>query len=278
MGSDDAPQTWEVFDADKPGGYGFFRASTGRLAVPRPVPSAVGIRGQVWIFGGTLAADNSQLADVWSSDDEDNNGSVQPASAAGEFPNAMEGASEDHPEYALLRPLAAAVDNGNRALVLGWYGAQCLPSMEDEVFFDAMTPTETCNSPMAPRTRSFTVDTETGVTTRTEVRPQAFAALAYTQDFDPSAEDFRTRIVALGGIANSTWSSQRSAEVFTGAIGASGAASKALGTGVSLDRGRFFHTSTGVPGLGVVTVGGVEFAARSGLRSVDEVEIFWLGR
>ena len=53
---------------------------------------------------------------------------------------------------------------------------------------------------------------------------------------------------------------------------------KLLGTGVSLQSGRFFHTSTGVPGLGVFTVGGVEFTARSGLRLVDEVEAFWLGQ
>ncbi len=281
MGSDDTPRTWEVFDADKPGGYGFFRASMGRLAVPRIAPSAVGLADQVWIFGGSVAADNTQLAEVWASDDTDN-GAVQPATDVGEFPNAVEGGAEEHPEYSLIRPLVASVDSGTRALVLGWYGPRCLPSMSDEVFFDSVVATEVCNSPMPPRTRSFTVEVGTGLTARTEVRPQAFAALAYTEDFyrDTSAEapPFRTRTIALGGVANSTWSGQRSAEVFTGAVGASGAASKALGTGVSLDRGRFFHTSTGVPGLGVVSVGGVEFAARSGLRMVDEVEIFWLGR
>ena len=281
MGSTDTPQTWEVFEANKPGGYGFYRAGMGRLTVPRSAPSAIGANGQVWIFGGALAENNAQLADVWEPDDT-NNGTLQSASAAGEFPNASEGAAETHPEYSLMRPLVAAVDGGNRPLVLGWYGAQCTPSTETEVFFDGAMPSEICNSPMPPRTRSFTINAESGVTTRTEVRAQAFGSMAYTEDFFLDTSDmappFRRRFISLGGIANSTWSSQRSAEVFTGEVSGSGAASKALGTGVNLERGRSFHTSTGVPGLGVVSVGGVEFTARAGLRLVEEVEIFWLGR
>ncbi|MCB9593222.1 MAG: hypothetical protein H6719_10860 [Sandaracinaceae bacterium] len=278
MGGDNTPSTYEVFDADKPGGYGFHRAGANQLGTARVAPSAVGLQGRVWIVGGTFATDNAGLADVWEAED-DANGATRPASMDSEFPSATAGTAEDHPEYSLIRPAVVAVGGGSSALVLGWYGAQCEPMMSAERFFDPATTTETCNSPMSPATRSFTVDGDTGLTAATDARPQAFAQVAVTEDFDPDREDgFRRRVVVLGGIANSTWSAQRSAEVFTGGVDSSGEASKLLGTGVALSTGRFFHTSTGVPGLGVFTVGGVEFTSRTGLRLVNSVEVFWLGQ
>lgn len=278
MGGDASATTFEVFDADKPGGYGFHRAGASTLGTARVAPSAIGLRGQVWIFGGTLASDNTQLAEVWETDAADANGTIRAATTDSEFPSGTAGTAEDHPEYSLIRPAVAAVDGGNAALVLGWYGAQCEPMMSTERFFDTATPTEYCNSPMSPGTRSFTVDAATGLTVATDARPQAFAEAALTEDFDPNREGFRRRIVVLGGIANTTWSAQRSAEVFTGGVDASGEASKLLGTGVNLRTGRVFHSATGVPGLGIVIVGGAEFTSRTGLRLVDEVEVFWLGQ
>ena len=275
MGSADAPQTFEVFDADKPGGYGFYRAGAGnRMVVARPAPSAVGLGDTVWIFGGGVAEDNTQMAELWTAG-EMPNGSIELASDAGAFPDATLDAPAEHPEYSLIRPMAVAVGAGH-ALVMGWYGARCLPDMSTEVFTSPV-PTEFCNSPTPPRTRSFTVDSSNGLAIPTEVRPQAFGEVAVTHDFDMGDPDARTRIVAIGGVANSTWSPQRSAEVFDGTVRTTGTAAKALGTGVALMDGRFFHTATGVPGLGVVSVGGVQFSSRGGLSLVDRIEVFWIG-
>lgn len=278
LGGPNSASSFEVFDADKPGGYGFHRAAgTNVLGTARVAPSAIGLRGQVWIFGGALAADNTELAEVWEAED-DANGAVRDATTDSSFPSDVVGTPEDHPEYALIRPAVASVESGDAALVVGWYGAQCEPMMSVERFFDPATTTELCNSPMSPATRSFTVTADTGITVPTDSRPQAFAEVAITEDFDPNREGFRRRVLVLGGIANSTWSPQRSAEVFTGGVDASGEASKLTGAGVTLANGRVFHSATGVPGLGVVTVGGAEFTARGGLRLVDAVELFWLAQ
>lgn len=274
MGGDDSSQTWEVFDANKPGGLGFYRASTNRLAHARPQPGAVGLQGQVWIFGGRLAEDNEQLAEVWQAGMDDPNGAVQLATEAGEFPSSAPATPEDHPEFSLHAPVTAAIAGSSRALVVGWYGAQCESGSMMPRFFDAMTPSEFCNAPTSPITRSFTVNGLNGITTPTEVRPHAFGAVTELTDFEQTASS--RRVVITGGIANFTWAAQRVMDVFTGAVDASGAATRSP-MGMTLSTGRFFHTSTGFSGRGVVTVGGLSYDSISGnLRMVDTVEIFFI--
>lgn len=280
MGATGSASSFEVFDAQRAGGPGFLRAGPeNQMQAARVAPSAVGVRGQVWIVGGLFATGNDDLAEIWDPGEDGGNGATVAATTDSEFPNETAGGMEAHPEYSLIRPAVAAVgaDRGS-PLVLGWYGPLCEPDMTAEMFLDPMVAQELCPAPMSPNTRSFTVDAETGITTPTDARAQAFAAAAWTTSFDPDpgGEDFRQRLVVLGGISNNTWSPQRSAEVFDGTVDAGGEARKLLGTGVSLLAGRFLHTSTGVPGLGVVSVGGAEFASRTGLRLVDEVEVYWL--
>lgn len=276
MGGAESAQTYEVFDANKPGGLGVYRGGANFLNHARPQPGAVGLQGQVWIFGGRLAESNEQLAEVWEGSDADPNGSVQLASDASEFPSSAPSTPEDHPEYSLHSPITAAIDGDSRALVIGWYGAQCDEGSSAPRFFESAMPSEFCNSPMSPITRSFTVNGANGITTSTDIRPHSFGALTEMLDFEQNESSRRS--VVTGGIANSTWVAQPGVDIFTGGVDASGAASRLLGTGVSLQMGRFFHTSTGFPGQGVVSVGGASYDTVGGsLRLVDTVEIFFLG-
>lgn len=258
MGGTESASTWEVFDNRRAGGYGVYTAEGNVLPTARTMPSAVGIDGQVWIFGGAVAADNTDLADVWSSEGGSPNGAVTAASEATEFPSAVVGADEPHPEYALVRPIAAALGDGSRALVVGWYGAQCEPGMTAPVFATGV-PTEQCNAPGATSTRSFTVAGATGITSATAARPRAFGAAAEVGCFKPGGMD--RYVVATGGIANTTWTPQASIDVFTGDVDAMGAAQRSSSINVSLASPRVFHTSTGLPGFGVVTAGGVTFSS-----------------
>lgn len=274
MGAADSATTWEVFDSQRPGGPGFHRAGANTLLHARPAPGAVGLQGQVWVFGGRLAEDNDQLAEVWETSPADPNGTIELATDGREFPSSAPATLQDHPEYALIRPMVASVESGSRAVVLGWLGAQCDVGMNTPRFFSTGAPGEYCNAPTSPVTRSFTVNASTGITTPTEVRSNSFGALGEFTDFEgaPSSR----RIVVTGGIANGTWTAQPGADIFTGGVDASGAATKLLGAGVSLGSGRFFHTSTGFPGQGFVTVGGATFDSLSGnLRLVDVVEAFF---
>ncbi|MCZ7682214.1 MAG: hypothetical protein M5U28_26860 [Sandaracinaceae bacterium] len=65
-------------------------------------------------------------------------------------------------------------------------------------------------------------------------------------------------VAMTGGVANTTWSPQASIDVFTGDVDAMGAAQRSS-TSLSLATPRAFHTSTALPGFGIVTVGGVTF-------------------
>ncbi|HBQ15844.1 MAG TPA: hypothetical protein DEF51_33520, partial [Myxococcales bacterium] len=59
-----------------------------------------------------------------------------------------------------------------------------------------------------------------------------------------------------------------------------GAAMALSGVTLSLQSERIFHTTTGLPGLGAVTLGGLTFGSPALDRIVleDEVEVFFLPR
>lgn len=258
MGAPESAATWEVFDNQRAGGYGVYAGPDNRLTTPRAAPGAIGTGGQVWIVGGALAHDNSELAEIWTASESDPNGSVTSASGSTEFPNSVAAAGELHPEYALMRPAMATVADGTRPLVVGWYGPQCEPGTGSPTFFGTVT-TEYCNSPMSPATSSFTVSSATGIATATTVRSRSFGAVAELSCFRP---DGTARYVAMtGGIANAIWTPQAGIDVFTGEVDTTGAAERATSLNVSLASPRVFHTTTGLPGFGLVTVGGVTFSS-----------------
>lgn len=246
--------TYEIFDNRRAGGYGVYVADGNVLPTRRAMPSAVGIQDQVWIFGGGVVSDNAALADLWTADGSAG-GVIAAASDATEFPSALTGTEEPRPEYALLRPAVAPIADGTRALVVGWYGPRCDPGMTTPTF-GAPDTTELCNAPGASSTRSFTVASVTGITSPTQARARAFGATVELGCFRPGGTE---RYVAMtGGVANTTWSPQASIDVFTGGVDAMGAAQRST-TSLSLATPRAFHTSTALPGFGIVTLGGVTF-------------------
>lgn len=276
MGGEASAETWEVFDNQRTGGYGVYTASDNRLATPREMPSAVGIEGRVWIVGGALASDNADLAEIWTSEGDDPNGAVASASATSEFPNAEREADETHPEYALMRPLAARIGDGH-ALVSGWYGPQCAVGSTSPTFVAEGLTTETCNQP-ASGSRSFTFEDASGLAAPTQTGSRSFGAVAELGCFKP---DQGERYIALtGGIANAIWTPQASIDVFGDAVDdTTRAARRVSGVSGSLAGPRLFHTSTGIPGFGIVTLGGITFTL--GLESIifeDAIEVLFLPR
>lgn len=277
MGGGEA--SYEVFDADKAGGFGVHQGG-GALSVPRPMPGAVGIGDSVWIFGGRFAEDNSQLAEIWQPGDTgDPNGETVVASDVNEFPNVSAGMMQDEPRFSLLAPTVVAVDEGQRPFAVGWYGRLCAPMSDMPAFAGAGS--ELCNSPGPGMRSSFTVS-PTGVTTPTEARPRAFGAAAYLWARPDARPDSQLlpgptgEVAFTGGVANVAFSGQASVEVYTGRVSTNGEAVSASALSVSLEDQRFFHDSTGVPGGGIVTAGGASFDTLRGMTLTESVEIVFV--
>ncbi|MGE0790650.1 MAG: hypothetical protein AB7S26_33560 [Sandaracinaceae bacterium] len=272
-------QSYEVFDAQKPGGYGVYRGASS-LSVPRALPGAVGIDDRVWIVGGRDPLSNDDLADVWTEDPDDPAGTLAPATAETEFPNASTGVTRDEPRFALTRPLAAAVDHGGRALFVGWLGPRCLPMDTAPTFVDTFgTVTEPCNPLGAAMQTSFTI-AESGVTTPTDTLPRSYGALAHLWTRPNATDAFTSEpaadVAMTGGISSLTYGAQVGIEVFSGQISSTGEALTVPSLALShMDR-RFLHGSAGVEGGGIVTAGGATFDATRGLTLVTSVEVVFV--
>jgi len=256
MGGGRPDNTFEVFDDRRPGGYGFYGNVGSRLSASRMMPSAVALTtpapGSVWIFGGvTVPRGRSDLADVWTPDDADPNGSVADATTT-EFPNPTSGSTGDHPELALLQPTAVAVA-GSHALVLGWMGPRCVPGTTAPVFSGVAdgSDTELCAPPgMGEPTRAFVVNGETGTTEpQMTTGAHAFGAVASLDDGS---------IAVTGGLAGLIWTRQPLIEIFTGQV--SGGTAVQLGTRYMLNTPRAFHTTSALADMGILSVGGLNLS------------------
>ena len=255
LGRGTSAATFELFAADKPGGFGVLRGMDDGLSVPRPLPGAAGVGEQVVVFGSGAAESDAELADVWGRTMEsDPTGSARPATDVGFLAG-----EEGRPDLALQRPNVVQLDE-RHVVVVGWYGPRCT---EDEAtpIYPSDAPEDAtlrlCDSPMAPATRAVTLSAMTGAAAPTPLRPHSFGATAELRDFDGTPES--RRVAITGGISNGSWGATATVDVLTGEIDESGAAVVAPPAGLSLARPRLFHTSTGVPGFGLVTLGGMTF-------------------
>ncbi len=111
IGAGSPGTTFSIFDPRKPGGEGV-RAEDGMLRVPRSMPTVFVFRGEVWVFGGAEASSNDQLAEIIGS-------ASDTTTTAASFP------SEAMAQLSLFRPQVTVSQDGNTAVVSGWYGPRC---------------------------------------------------------------------------------------------------------------------------------------------------------
>lgn len=263
-----ATATFTVFDADRAGGYGVLGGGDTALVTPRLVPGSAavgsGSSASVWIVGGTDAQDDSMLAEVWSASASDPIGASAPASEEPLlFPQQMAGVPASHPEWSLLRPIVEAIGTAGHIAVIGWYGPLCPVGDTTAVFAGGADPVERCGFAR----RSFTIDVETGLAQPTATNsPHAFGAAARLDD---------GRVLVTGGIGSLIWSANGAIDVLTGAIGGDGAAVVSP-TPLTLTEARAFHTSTGLPDGGALTVGGLRFDASVMNATLPAPEVIYL--
>lgn len=258
IGDSASAQSWEIFDARKPGGWGVYAETGNRLSAARFTPSAVALvmpsPGRIWIFGGGVATSDAQLADVWREADTDPNGAAQAASAATTFPRTSMADTGTYPQYGLMGAQAAALAGGSSALVVGWLGPRCMPGMTAIVYppDEAGTGTELCSHAADPgKRRNFAVSNEAGVTTAfTVAQPHAFGTSVTLDD---------GTVAIVGGASSIIFTPQAAIDVFTGAIDAMGAPVPS-GARVSLRGGRFFHATAPLRDRGMLTIGGARFS------------------
>ena len=127
---------------------------------------------------------------------------------------------------------------------------------------------------MAAPPRAFTVDLDTGLATPTPTRSAHAFASSATVDGG--------QIVVTGGIANLTWASTNTIDVFTGTVGSDGTATRdTTEMSLVLHVSRSLHTTTVIPDRGVLVVGGIAFASPSDTANMQLIgvnEVIYLRR
>ena len=259
--------SWEIYDDQKPGGFGVYDGSGNNLTSARIAPGAVALtvpepEGRIWIFGGSVALDNSDLAEIWEPVEGDPNGAVQVATET-PFPNDVATDETPRPEYSLIAPSVAAVGGGTHALVGGWLGPRCMPGDTTPVFPDMpdASGTELCGH--TGDTRSFAVDGMTGVTRKAVIAgSHAFGAMTTLDD---------GTVVWSGGIQSIVWNRESMIELFTGEVEGG---VPARGPQFMLQTPRVFHRAAALPQTGVLHTGGMTLstdARNASLVSTAEV-------
>jgi hypothetical protein len=119
-GAERSSQSYELFDVDRPGGYGSTATSSGALLEARVRPAALGLGtaedGAIWLFGGRYARAAAEIAERWVHPSAMAPATLDPATQAG-FPDpAAESEPDAAPEDAFPLALAARFDD-RRALV-----------------------------------------------------------------------------------------------------------------------------------------------------------------
>lgn len=254
-GGTEEPDTYEVFDIEKPGGFGVYAPPTATLSIERALPGALGLGGstrpRIWIAGGGPVTSNAELVDVWEPDATDPNGTITPAT---DLPGSMF-PTDPHPEWALLRPAMAAFDDAY-GVVTGWYGPRCPVDMGsgDPVF--ATGATQICD-PTGGSTRTFTFENDGSgavATATPDSNRNAFGDAIALRD---------GRVMVIGGAQNVLLAPNRITVVYTmvsedgRAVGASGP---------SVVDGRLFGAAAPIFDTGFILTGG--FLINSGSLSL----------
>ncbi len=237
------------------------------------MPSAIGAMGtdgpEVWIVGGGIAQSNDDLAEIWRPSDTSPSGTTVAAAQDGSFPQASVTDTGDHPELAVLRPSLMPLADGAYFLSAGWFGARCAPTGMDPLFpmmtdgSDAVM----CESSFGPP-RSFTVEAGTGVAVPTKLLGKhAFGSSVVLSDGS---------VAITGGISDLAWTHQSLIDVFTGRV-LSGQAEPDSAR-YDLVGTRIFHASAPLPGLGILTTGGISVLPDgSGVTLTPTSEAVFLG-
>lgn len=265
QGSATASATYEVFDFNKAGGPGAFDNTGATLQTPRLHAGAVGIEAdgedEIWIIGGTTAADESGLAELWSPSDDNPNGSTRSAIDT-EFPG------DFGPNYNVMAPLVGRLSNeaGSQfAVSAAWYGPRC-EDANTTVFGDAG---QRCAPPTnSAQQRNFTAAAGTGDTTRV-ILPNG------TQhSFGASAQIGRC-FVLVGGTSRKNLTSDSRAQLYDAVLG-SGQLRRG-NEGVTMNHSRMFASAAVVFDSGVLVTGGLTVRSGGGITAtaVEEAEIFF---
>jgi len=244
-------QTYERFDAQRAGGYGVAQDTRGLLAVEREAPSALGLQGTgadaVWIFSGTYPRSNDDLAERWVASSAPQ-GSISSATTTA-FPEASADAPPTpHPEYAFPRALAARFSGHTRALLATAYPPFCgdsdAPTFPPTSLAD---PAGSCHQP-ADLVRCMLLDAASGAATPcTTMYPHLAGAAAELDD----------AVLLSGGMTDLAGMVSLGIERFQ--LDPSDPTQLIALPVLSLAAARSFHTSTGLPEGGALSVGGLRF-------------------
>jgi len=261
-GTDGGAGTWELFDFQKPGGWGVYAASGG-LQTARPWPGAVAVSladgsDRVWIVGGAEPASNADLAEIWVPDvATPGGGTTTAANDPTIFPGSITTGDPERPEIALFGPNTVYSEDAAGAgyvVAYGWYGPVCGIDMPMRPVFTGGEDLFRCGAPATvPLNRNFAIAGETGSTT-TFAAPSgnvhAFADAARLPD---------GTIIVAGGTRDLPLDARGAVSV-QGAIDPAGRPGARAGVANMLSTVRIFNRVTPMGTTGALVTGGVNFS------------------
>ncbi|MFT3921136.1 MAG: hypothetical protein QM778_01245 [Myxococcales bacterium] len=260
--------TFERFDAMRPGGYGVSQTSLGALLQERETPSALGMQGMgadaVWIFGGNRARSNEELAERWISSSTNPAGSVSSATTTA-FPlPAVDAPDSPHPEYAFPRTLAARFADHTHALVAPAYPPFCGDSAAPMFAPTSLvTPLGSCREPVDLR-RCMLVDANDGATQPCQTLQAHLAG---------AAGELQDGVLLSGGFGDLSENLSMSIERFQ--LSPEQPAQLVALPALGLAAARAFHTTTGLPEGGALSVGGLRFDSGAPLLAESAEFVRW---
>jgi len=278
-GGQGSPDTWEVWDAHRTGGYGVYASPGALLHTARTYPSAITVgpaaTPTVWIVGGAAATSNDDLAEIWTPAMMTGNGTSAIAATPPSFyPNQAATPVADHPEYALSRPELGLVGARSSLVIAGWLGAHCpvgSGATGMPIFYGTgMMGDEQCDQ-RSPQIRSATatVTLATGATLPESMPSQ--------HGFGSSVAMSDGAFALVGGFATITQGVQTTIDVFDGTV-VSNHAHLLASPHVALSHPRALHASAALGGRGMLVVGGLTVDATTLMPTlVAQPEVLYLG-
>lgn len=245
-GGTEEPDTYEVFDIEKPGGFGVYAPPSATLSIARSLPGALGLGGstrpRIWIAGGGPATSNADLVDVWEPDAVDPNGTITPVT---DLPGSMF-PTDAHPEWALLRPAMASFDDAF-GLVTGWYGPRCPVDMGGAAPVFAGGATQICDQ-LGGDARTFTFENDGAAAVATPPPNSNRNA------FGDAIELRDGRVMVIGGASGTLLGPNQITTVYS-MVDMSGRATGI--SGPSVVDGRIFGAAAPIFDTGFILTGGI---------------------
>lgn len=245
--------SYEIFEAQRPGGYGIAMRSTGMLQSERVQAAALGLvredAGEIWLLGGVPPRSNEDLAERWTRRPGRPHGQIASAAETA-FPQPAQAQDGDlpQPDYAYPQVLTARFTGLQKALVVAALPPAC-DEHETPAFFasSVLDPAKLCRA-VAPLSAGFVIDARDGTAERVMLESAHLLGAA--------SELHGSFVVLSGGLTDLSGHANQALD----RLELQGEPSSLVALPVvPMRAARSLHTTTRLPEGGALSMGGIDF-------------------